>query len=367
MSCEFFGKCGGCALPLEYEEQLRQKLDDFRWLMKPLNIPEPEVFVSEPWHFRNRAEFIVLRDENGRLKLGMSPLGDRKKIAIGNCPITNRAFSGVIEKLLDFLGSDEELENRLFGINFLSNTDGLDLIVVLIYHRKLDESFMDKLDLIRSRFGINVIARSRGVKLVAGSDYVVERVLGKRYKQLEGSFTQPNGGVNQKMVGWVVENSPRSDWDLLELYCGNGNFSIALAERFRKVVAIEIAKSSLALARENAELNGVENISFVRMDAKEFTDAYRRTREFFRLKELDLDSLNINSVFVDPPRAGLDPDSLDLITNFENIIYISCNPETLFRDLEQLIKSHRVVKTAVFDQFVYTPHLETGVILKRAS
>ena len=100
------------------------------------------------------------------------------------------------------------------------------------------------------------------------------------------------------------------------------------------------------------------------MDAAEFAAAYNNEREFVRLKDLDLMALNIQTVFVDPPRAGLDSASLDLIKNFKNIIYISCNPQTLFRDLKLLDKTHKIVKTALFDQFAYTPHLEAGVILE---
>lgn len=155
--------------------------------------------------------------------------------------------------------------------------------------------------------------------------------------------------------------------DLLELYCGHGNFTIPLAAKFNRVLASEISKSSIANARINCELNGVCNAQFVRLSADELMSAFARRREFERLKGIDIFGYDFSHVLIDPPRAGLEPSVIDFIKNFRNLIYISCNPQTLFENLRSLCATHEVRRFAIFDQFVHTSHIECGVLLRRRS
>ena len=155
--------------------------------------------------------------------------------------------------------------------------------------------------------------------------------------------------------------------DLLELYCGHGNFTIPLAAKFNRVLASEISKSSIANARINCELNGVCNAQFVRLSADELMSAFARRREFERLKGIDIFSYDFSHVLIDPPRAGLEPSVIDFIKNFQNLIYISCNPQTLFENLRSLCATHEVRRFAIFDQFAHTEHIECGVLLRRRS
>ena len=155
--------------------------------------------------------------------------------------------------------------------------------------------------------------------------------------------------------------------DLLELYCGHGNFTIPLAAKFNCVLASEISKSSIANARINCELNGVCNAQFVRLSADELMSAFARQREFERLKGIDIFGYNFSHVLIDPPRAGLEPSVIDFIKNFQNLIYISCNPQTLFENLRSLCVTHEVCRFAIFDQFAHTSHIECGVLLRRRS
>jgi tRNA (uracil-5-)-methyltransferase len=171
--------------------------------------------------------------------------------------------------------------------------------------------------------------------------------------------------VNQKMLEWALDISQNLSNDLLELYCGNGNFSIALAPAFNRVLATEISKSSVASAQFNIAENKITNLDIIRMSSEEFTEAMKGEKEFSRLKGIDLKSYNCQSILVDPPRAGLDEGTTRLVQNYDNIIYISCNPQTLERDLEVLTQTHKVERFAIFDQFPYTHHIESGVFLTR--
>ncbi|HHO65213.1 MAG TPA: tRNA (uridine(54)-C5)-methyltransferase TrmA, partial [Epsilonproteobacteria bacterium] len=127
----------------------------------------------------------------------------------------------------------------------------------------------------------------------------------------------------------------------------------------------EISKRSIHAALQNCQLNEVENITFARMASEEMTEALGGVRSFERLKGIDLTQYDFTTVLVDPPRAGLDEGTTALIADMEHIIYISCNPDTLARDLETLCKSHEVCEAAIFDQFPHTEHVESGVFLKK--
>ncbi|EPQ2461994.1 tRNA (uridine(54)-C5)-methyltransferase TrmA, partial [Acinetobacter baumannii] len=137
--------------------------------------------------------------------------------------------------------------------------------------------------------------------------------------------------------------------------------------KFERVLATELAKSSVYAAQWNIEQNQIDNIQVARLSAEEFTQAYQGEREFRRLQEADIDiqSYDFDTVFVDPPRAGIDDETLKLLQSFERIIYISCNPNTLYENLKTLTQTHRVTKFALFDQFPYTHHVESGVLLEK--
>ena len=167
------------------------------------------------------------------------------------------------------------------------------------------------------------------------------------------------------MLEWAIDITKDSSGDLLELYCGNGNFSIALAPNFRKVLATELASPSVMAAQYNIEVNGIENLQIIRMSAEDFTDAMAGKREYNRLKGIDLNSYECNTIFVDPPRAGLDENTLKLVSLYNHILYISCNPNTLIENLNVLSKTHKIIRFALFDQFPYTEHMECGVLLEK--
>lgn len=195
------------------------------------------------------------------------------------------------------------------------------------------------------------------VLTVAGRDMI--------YRQVENSFTQPNAAMNVQMLEWALAVTAGSKGDLLELYCGNGNFSLALARNFERVLATEIAKPSVAAAQYNIAANHIDNVQIIRMAAEDFTQAMNGVREFNRLKGIDLSGYNCETIFVDPPRSGLDAETVKMVQAYPRILYISCNPETLCANLETLQATHRVSRLALFDQFPYTHHMECGVLLEK--
>lgn len=365
MECPYFGVCGSCRLPESYDRQLSGKLDRVTELLSPFNLPAPEVFQSRAAHFRNRSEFRIWHDGE-KLSLSMFRLdGSKVPLLIDNCPITNKKFFDIIPELLHYLSSVRALSRKLFRLDYLASEMG-ELLISLIYHKPVDENWREHAELLAKKFTINVIGRSKGKKIVVGGEGVYEKISAAdrewSYWLPENCFTQPNGSVNRMMIEWAVKQAGCGE-DFLELYCGIGNFTLPLSCCFSRGVAIELARPALRAAEENAQRNSVENLKFAAMSSEDFTRAMNGEHEFNRLRHIELGSYHFKTVLVDPPRAGLDPDSLQLVRQIPEILYISCNPESLARDLSALSETHRAVAFAVFDQFPYTEHLECGIKL----
>lgn len=354
--------------PSSYTTQLDAKVARLRELLAPFGAPEPAVFDSPREHYRLRAEFRLWREDGQRHYAMFAPGEKHKAILIDDFPIASQRINALMPRLKAAWQASEELGNRLFQVEFLTTLAG-DAMVTLCYHRPLDEAWDTAARQLSEELGVSIIGRSKGKRLVIGRDYAVEKldVAGRvfSYRQPEGAFTQPNGAVNQKMLSWAFEAIGERDDDLLELYCGNGNFTLPLATRVRKVLATEISKTSVNAALSNLDENAVDNVRLVRLSAEELTQALNGVRPFRRLEGIDLKSYAFGTVFVDPPRAGMDPDTCELTRRFERILYISCNPETLAANIAQLHDTHRIERCALFDQFPYTHHMESGVLLVR--
>src|SRR3990167_5217426 len=351
-----------------YADQLAAKQARLTELLAPFDAPTPSVFDSPREHYRLRAEFRLWRENEERF-YAMFAAGDKHTpILMDDFPTASLAINALMPKLKAAWKASSALSFKLFQVEFLTTLAG-DGLITLCYHRPLDDHWQKAAEQLAADLGVSIIGRSRGQRLVIGRDHVVERLQvagrGFSYRQPEGAFTQPNGTVHQKMLSWAYDALGQRDDDLLELYCGNGNFTLPLATRVRKVLATEISKSSVNAALANLADNGVDNVTLVRLSAEELTQALNEVRTFRRLAGISLPSYDFGSVFVDPPRAGMDPDTCELTRRFERILYISCNPETLAANIAQLSNTHRVTRCALFDQFPYTHHMEAGVLLSR--
>ncbi|GAB3046526.1 tRNA (uridine(54)-C5)-methyltransferase TrmA [Acinetobacter apis] len=356
-----------------YQHQLQEKIERITTQFQAFKPPQLEVFESPEQHFRMRAEFRIWhtdddvfyamfeRDESGK---------NKQVVRVDTFPIASAQINQLMPVLLDALKQDSRLHHRLFEIDFLGTLNG-EMLVSLIYHRRLDETWQQLAQALAAQLNIKIIGRSRGQKLVLSDDFVIEtfQVQGQtyRYKQIENGFTQPNAIICEKMLNWAARVAEDCQGDLLELYCGNGNFTLPLAKHFKRVLATELAKSSVYAAEWNIATNQINNIEIARLAAEEFTEAYRGEREFRRLQEanIDLSSYDFGTVFVDPPRAGIDDQTLALLQSFKHIIYISCNPDTLADNLNTLTQTHQIKRFALFDQFPYSHHVESAVLLEK--
>jgi tRNA (uracil-5-)-methyltransferase len=369
MDCKYFGVCGACRVYKNgYDAQLSDKLVLNQDRFKEYFTKDIAIFESPKQNYRARSEFKIwhVGDE---IHYGMNHIENKSVVLVDECPQVDTHILELMPKLLKAI-KKHDIAHKLFGADFLSSSSG-EMVVSLIYHKKLDDIWQNHARVIAQELDIYIIGRSRKQKIVIGQDYITQtlNINEKIYKfrYIENSFTQPNPKVNESMISWAMDKLSHVGGDLLELYCGAGNFTIPFANIFNKVLATEISKSSINAAKQNMLLNGVKNIEFIRMSVEEFTEALDGVREFRRMKNIDISSYNIDTVFVDPPRNGMDKKSCKFCSRYNNILYISCNPQSLKRDLEILSDTHKVIDMAIFDQFPYTYHVEMGVKLTKRS
>ncbi|WP_419820466.1 tRNA (uridine(54)-C5)-methyltransferase TrmA [Acinetobacter sp.] len=355
-----------------YQQQLDAKIERIQTQFAEFNPPSLEVFASPEQNFRMRAEFRIWHTEDDMFYAMFERDENQQKTVarIDEFPIADRSINQLMPVLLAELKADLVLSKRLFEVHFLATLKG-EMLVSLIYRAPLSEEWEVLAKQLADKLNVKIIGRSRGQKVILTDEFVVEelKVFERKfqYKQIESSFTQPNAQVCQKMLQWACQSVESKNKDLLELYCGNGNFTLPLSLSFNRVLATELAKSSVYAAQWNIQQNQIDNIQVARLSAEEFTQAYNGEREFRRLQEaeIDIQGYEFDTVFVDPPRAGIDDDTLMLLQGFQRILYISCNPDTLHDNLKTLLKTHKIVKFAMFDQFPYTHHVESGVLLEK--
>ncbi len=368
LKCQHFGTCGSCSIyTLNYQDQLSKKEERLRTLLSPFGVEKIAISPSKDAHYRARAEFKIWH-EGERAYYAMGRLDRKGAVMIEECPKVIEAIDRRMAPLLEQINASKILKERLFTVEFLATTTD-EVLITMIYHRKLDTLWEQEAKRLETLLDVFIMGRSRKQKVVLTQEYVTEKLLIDNrdylYRHYESGFTQPNPAVNVQMISWAIDQVKAVGGDFLESYCGLGNFTIPLSRYFDKVLATEISKRSIQAAQENCILNGVENICFVRLSSEEMTQALNHERTFQRLADVDLEAYNFSTVLVDPPRAGLDEATRQLISEMEHILYISCNPETLARDMELLSLTHKVVNVAMFDQFPHTPHIESGLFLVR--
>ncbi|PWQ99542.1 tRNA (uridine(54)-C5)-methyltransferase TrmA [Leucothrix arctica] len=354
-----------------YTEQLQSKTDFVQTQFAHLPMPVLEVFESAPLRYRMRAEFRMWH-EGDDLQHIMFDQVTKDKYEVTHFPPASELINQVMHDLVELLRPNTIARKRLFEIDYLATVSG-EILVSLLYHKALDEAWVEEIKKIRAtlreKYSLDIVGRAKKQKFVLDRDFVMESLTIKdkayTFKQVENSFTQPNAGVNIKMIEWAL-NATKADnaqHDLLELYCGAGNFSVPLAQNFRRVLATEISKTSVYAAQDNIEQNGIDNLTILRMSSEEFVQAQKGERKFRRLEGVELSDYDCRTVLVDPPRAGLDDATLEMVKEYDNILYFSCNPDTLNENLVSLLKTHKVSKFALFDQFPYTHHAECGIYL----
>ncbi len=347
-----------------YARQLKGKKDlffsFFSDLTKNLNY-----FPSPPSHFRTRAELGVHASNN----IQFTMVENNKKINVDQLMICDAKINQFICQLKTKLLSSDEIKEKLFQTEIQVSRSG-EGIVSLIYHKPLDTNWIKKAKKLSSEIGASIIGRSRKQKLVIGKDFVTE-IYNAHIKKIkvnlyEQCFSQPNPYICDEMLTWVSKNKGLHH-HVTELHCGVGTFTILLSNLYSRVLATENSRPSIKALEKNIQINSLENVETARMSGLETLEALNKKREFNRMKHLNLINFKKDVLFLDPPRSGLDVESINLIKElqFKEIIYLSCGFQSLKSNLKEFLTDYKVKKAALFDQFPYTDHIETGVILSK--
>lgn len=276
--------------------------------------------------------------------------------------------------LLELINRSPIIRNQLKLIHFHSTTTG-DVMALLTYDHPIDEiswsaAAEDLREVLNSRSienvkELSIIGRSKGQKMIIGRDFVYEHLQlpsGRtvKYKQVEQGFSNPNSAINAKVLGWMTAaiqgefGCNHANIDLLEMFCGNGNHTVALSPLFRQVFAVEINGFLVDAANENLKLNGIHNARVLKCDSSKFAMRILKQQRYTWKENVQPDSsdvaasltdnrtreriieYNFEAVIVDPPRAGLDSKTIQAISQYPFIIYISCNPDRLLENLTEV-------------------------------
>ncbi|WKZ41029.1 MAG: class I SAM-dependent RNA methyltransferase [Anaerolineales bacterium] len=345
--CKHFTQCGGCHYQnLPYEKQLLAKADILRDQLQRIgkieNPPvQPTVASPEQWNYRNHVQFHLTDDG----KVGFINAHSNAILAIEECHLPEAA--------IDAFRDDLQFESRM-NLERVSLRSGADDDLMLILESETEET--PELE-IEADISIVHIYEDHPV-VIAGSDSLIIQVLGKDFHVSAPSFFQVNTPMAEKMVQYLLTNSPTSQsTTLLDLYCGVGLFSKFFADKYAKVIGIESTPSSCEDFAIN--LDEFDNVELYEGAAEEILPA---------LVGHAFSVTDIIHIIVDPPRAGIDKFALDAILqiNPHVIAYVSCDPSTLARDTARLIKGGYTLQHATpFDLFPQTYHIESISIFTR--
>ena len=379
-SCPYFGKCGGCDLcHMCYEEELNFKLgrvNDALAHIGKQSVKATEILGSERTErYRNKAIFAVAHTE-GAAAYGFFRERSHQLIPIGKCLLQNELSEKVAASVVKFMNEnaisayDEEsgrgAVRHVFCRRALNTGDAVACIVAARGFGSATGSLVEALrqscpELSGIVLNIN---KSRGNTVLAGDFYtlwgradITDSLCGVRFNISPQSFFQINPPQAEKLYARAVEYaSPAKDSLVFDLYCGAGTISLCLAQRAGQVIGAEIVPEAIENAKRNAEMNGISNTEFICADAGQAA------------AELAERGLKPDAVVVDPPRKGMSEDAVAAVASMapERIVYVSCNPATLARDILRFNSFGYTLKdvTAV-DMFPRTCHVETVVLLSR--
>ena len=380
--CSTYKRCGGCNLRhIKYEETLKMKQNAVQSLVnKTLKNIKNKLQVQEtigmdnPYHYRNKAQYPVGVDKNGEPVIGVFANRTHEVIPIEKCLIQNPKSEEIAKFILNFIKKEhisvynEETRKGLFRhivIKVGIKTSEIMCILVIngktipkegILIKNLEENFPQIKTIVKNinTKNTNVILGQENINIYGNGH--IEDILGEyKFKISPLSFYQVNPIQAEKLYELGVKMAEISKEDtVFDLYCGIGTISIFMAKYAKKVYGVEIVEDAIKDAKENAKLNNVTNTEFFAGDAEIVLD------ELINQKKVIPDI-----VMFDPPRKGLAKNSINDILSIKpkKIVYISCNPATLVRDLAEFESLYEVKSIVPVDMFPFTSHVECVAVL----
>jgi 23S rRNA (uracil1939-C5)-methyltransferase len=381
-ACDIFGVCGGCSHgDLSLDTQLKFKEEQVKALLDNKGIKDYEYLgiESSPLHYeyRNKMEFTFGDfEKGGELTLGMHAKGKSFAIvSVHNCQIVDEDFRAIISATINhFRKANLPYYRILKHEGFLRNLvvrkaiNTGEILVNIVTTTQEQCDFTAFVDILKGlelkgeitgiihtlNDSLSDVVQADSIEVLYGRDYIIENLLGLKFKINPFAFFQTNTKGAEKLYSIVRDFIGESaDKVVFDLYCGTGTIGQIVAPKAKKVVGIELIEEAVEAAKENAKMNGLNNCEFI---AGDVAVTIKNVTE------------KPDIIILDPPRPGVHPVALDYVIKFDakEIIYVSCNPKTLAVDLEVLVANgYKVEKVKIMDMFPHTPHVEVVTKLTR--
>lgn len=375
--CKVYKKCGGCRfLDVSYEEHLKHKEKQVKELCGKFGGFDPIIGMSNPYHYRHKVHAVFGEDRRHNIISGTYEEKTHKIVQVENCLLENPDADRIILTIRKLLKSfkikpyNEDTGLGLFRhvlIRCGRNTGEILVILVLASPILPSKNNFVKA-LLKEHPEITTVVlnvNNRGTSMVLGEkDYVLygkgyieDTLCGKTFRISPQSFYQVNPEQTEVLYNKAMEYAGLTGKEVVfDAYCGTGTIGLIASEHAKQVIGVELNKAAVADARLNAKRNAVKNITFYEKDAGQF------------MVQMAEERTTVDVVFMDPPRSGSDEAFLSSLVRLapKRVVYVSCNPETLARDLEYLKKhGYSMKKGVAVDMFPWTGHVETVCLLSK--
>ena len=399
--CPYHRQCGGCQIQaVDYAQQLKFKENKVRNNLKRIGgfaVQDPEergeglainpvIGMEEPYFYRNKAQFPIGTDKEGNIVTGFYASRSHNIIPNRKCYLGVDLNEKVLDRVISFMEAyhipayDETtgkglVRHVLVRVGFTTK----EIMVCLVLNGRTvphPEALVEKLKELEGMTSITTNVNEKNTNVILGEevislwgqDYITDYIGGIKYQISPLSFYQVNPVQTEKLYGTALEyaglTGKETVWDL---YCGIGTISLFLAQKAKQVYGVEIAAPAIADARNNARINGIENVEFFVGKAEEvLPEFYEKGMNNGNAESEDM--LHPDVIVVDPPRKGCDEKCLETIVKIkpERVVYVSCDSATLARDLKFLCgQGYEVKKVQPVDMFPHTGHVETVCLLNR--
>lgn len=380
--CPVYRQCGGCQIQaLAYQAQLKFKEHKVRGNLERIGgftdiLLEPIVGMENPYHYRNKAQFPVGTDKNGEIVTGFYAGRTHDIIPNTKCYLGAEVNEEILHVVLEYMKKyNISAYNETTGKGLVRHvlirtgfTSGEIMVCIVVNGKKLPraERLVDELVKLEGMTSITLnvnekrtnVILGEEVRLLWGTTFIQDNIGNITYRISPLSFYQVNPVQTRRLYETALEYADlKGEETVWDLYCGIGTISLFLAQKAKMVYGVEIVPQAIEDARENAELNGIDNAKFYVGKAEEV------------LPELyEKEGIYADVIVVDPPRKGCDEKCLETIVKMQpdRVVYVSCDSATLARDLRYLCeRGYEVKRVRACDMFPMTTHVESCVLLCR--
>ena len=380
LDCNTYKRCGGCNLRhIDYEETLNIKQNIVKNLINKNLKTDVEVKpvwgMGNPYYYRNKLQFPVGIDKNGNTVMGVYANRTHEIIPVEDCLIQDIESTKISKYILELIKkynitayNEETLSGIVRHVIIKKAFKTGEIMIIIVINdnnlpklKEISDSIFSNYPNVKSIIinsnmkKTNVILGDKNVKTI-GELYITDILGDFKFKISSHSFYQVNPVQAEAMYYYAVEEANISKEDIVfDLYCGIGTISLFLSKFAKKVYGVEIVEQAVEMANENAQLNNIDNTEFIAGDT-----------ELVLSDLLNNKKIIPDIIVVDPPRKGLDNTTIANILKIKpkKVIYISCNPASLTRDLSKLEDTYNVKSIQPFDMFPFTSHVECCSILK---